>query len=153
MTDPDPTAAAETTTIESSRFGTLRVPASEAIEFPLGLIGLAGSRYALIERNAGSGFLWLHSLEDAKLALPVVDPRAFFPAFELALGEEDIERIGAPQPSGAQVYVTVRAAPDPAETVVNLRAPLVIHAGRGHQVLNSAPGAELRTPLFPGLSR
>jgi flagellar assembly factor FliW len=149
-----PTSAnTDTTTIESSRFGTLQVLASEAIEFPLGLIGLTGSRYALIERNAGSGFLWLHSLEDPKLALPVVDPRSFFPAFELALGEEDSERIGAPDPTSAQVYVTVRAAPDPAETVVNLRAPLVIHAGRGHQVLNAAPGAELRTPLFPNRPR
>src|ERR1700689_2400019 len=129
-------ANTDTTTIESSRFGTLQVPASETIEFPLGLIGLAGSRDALIERNAGSGFQGLHSLEDPNLALPVVDPRSFFPAFELALGEEDRERIGAPDPVRAQVYVT-------------LRAPPVIHAGRGHQVLNSAPGAELRTPLFP----
>jgi flagellar assembly factor FliW len=137
-----------TTLIESSRFGTLEIPAAEVIEFPRGLIGLGGVRYVLLDRNPGSGFRWLHSVEDPGLALPVVDPRRFFRNFTLALGEEDRERVGAPDPAAAEVYVTVRTAPDPADVVVNLRAPLVVWEGRGHQVLNTAPGAELRVALF-----
>jgi flagellar assembly factor FliW len=141
-------SATDTTTIESSRFGTIQVTAEEVIEFPLGLIGLEGSRYTLLDRNPGSGILWLHSLERPDLALPVLDPRPFFPSFELSLSEEDRERIGAPDPA-ARLYVTMRAAPDPADVVVNLRAPLIVHDGRGHQVLNAAPGADLQAPLFP----
>jgi flagellar assembly factor FliW len=137
-----------TLTIDSSRFGSLEVAAEEVIEFPLGLIGLEGSRYTLLDRNPGTGFLWLHSLEDPALALPVVDPRRFFPAFELQLTEEERERIGVDDPATVQLYVTVRAAPDPAEVVVNLRAPLLVAEGQGHQVLNTAPGAELQAPLF-----
>ncbi len=137
-------------TIDSSRFGAVEIPEADAIEFPLGLIGLGGVHYALIDRNPGSGFLWLHSLEDPGLALPVVDPREFFAGFALVLSAEDRERIGAPDLSAAQVYVTVRTAPTPADTLVNLRAPLVVWEGRGHQVLNTAPGAELRAPLFGG---
>ena len=135
-------------TIDSSRFGALEIPDAAAIEFPLGLIGLGGVRYALIDRNPGSGFHWLHSLDDPGLALPVVDPREFFAGFALVLSEDDRERIGALDISAAQVFVTVRAAPDPADTLVNLRAPIVVWEGRGHQVLNTAPGAELRVPLF-----
>jgi flagellar assembly factor FliW len=135
-------------TIDSSRFGALEIPDAEAIEFPLGLIGLGGLRYTLIDRNPGSGFRWLHSLEDPGLALPVVDPHDFFAGFTLVLSAEDRERIGASDLSAAQVYVTVRTAPNPADTLVNLRAPLVLWEGRGHQVLNTAPGAELRVPLF-----
>jgi flagellar assembly factor FliW len=137
-----------TLTIDSSRFGSVQVPAEEVIEFPLGLIGLGGSRYTLLDRNPGSGFLWLHSLEDPALALPVVDPRRFLPGFALELNKEERERIGVEDPAAAQLYVTVRAAPDPAEVVVNLRAPLVVAEGVGHQVLNTAPGAELQAPLF-----
>jgi flagellar assembly factor FliW len=136
------------TTIDSSRFGTLEIPAEDTIEFPLGLIGLGGLHYVLLDRNPGSGFRWLHSLEDAGLALPVVDPRRFFHPFALQLSGEDRERIGAPDPVSAQVYVTVRTAPDPADVLVNLRAPLVVWERRGHQVINTAPGAELRVPLF-----
>ena len=77
----------------------------------------------------------------------MVDPRRFFSAFALSLTEEERERIGV-DPSAAQVYVTVRAAADPAEVVVNLRAPLVVADGCGHQVLNTAPGAALQAPLF-----
>jgi flagellar assembly factor FliW len=137
-----------TLTIDSSRFGSLEVAAEQVIEFPLGLIGLEGSRYTLLDRNPGTGFLWLHSLENPALALPVVDPRRFFPAFELELTEEERERIGVYDPSALQLYVTVRAAADPADVVVNLRAPLVVAEGQGHQVLNTAPGAELQAPLF-----
>jgi flagellar assembly factor FliW len=136
------------TTIASSRFGTLEIPAEDVIEFPLGLIGLGGLCYALLDRNPGSGFRWLHSLEDPDLALPVVDPRRFFHPFALQLSGEDHERIGAPDPASAQVYVTVRAAPEPADVLVNLRAPLVVWERRGHQVIYTAPGAELRVPLF-----
>jgi flagellar assembly factor FliW len=136
------------TTIQSTRFGAVEIPAEDVIEFPLGLIGLGGLRYALLDRNPGSGFLWLHSLEDPALALPVVDPRLFFRPFPLALADDDRERIGVDDPVTTQLYVTVRTAPDPADVVVNLRAPLVVEGGRGYQVLNSAPGAELRVPLF-----
>lgn len=139
-------------TIDSSRFGALEIPDADAIEFPLGLIGLGGLHYALVDRNPGSGFRWLHSLEDPGLALPVVDPREFCAGFALVLSAEDRERIGAPDLSAAEVYVTVRTAPDPADTLVNLRAPLVVWEGRGHQVLNTAPGSELRVPLFGGVA-
>ncbi|MGA2166111.1 MAG: flagellar assembly protein FliW [Solirubrobacteraceae bacterium] len=139
-------------TIDSSRFGALEILDTDAIEFPLGLIGLGGLRYTLLDRNPGSGFQWLHSLEDPGLALPVVDPREFFAGFALVLSDEDRERIGAPDLSAAEVYVTVRTAPDPADTLVNLRAPIVVWDGRGHQVLNTAPGAELRAPLFGGVA-
>ena len=145
--------ATDTATIESSRFGTLQVAAEEIIEFPFGLIGLEGSRYTLLDRNPGSGILWLHSLDSPELALPVLDPHPFFPAFELALSEEDQERIGAPDLAAAQLYVTMRAAPDPADVLVNLRAPLIVYEGHGYQVLNAAPGADLQAPLFPGRSR
>jgi flagellar assembly factor FliW len=136
------------TAIDSSRFGHVEVAPQEVIEFPRGLIGLGGRHWTLLDRNPGTGFLWLHSLQDGALALPVIDPRRFFRAFSLAIADEDRERIGAPDLAAADLYVTVRAAPDPADVVVNLRAPLVVWEGRGHQVLNAAPGADLQVPLF-----
>lgn len=141
-------SSALTTAIHSSRFGELQIEPDAVIEFPRGLIGLEGHRYTLIDRNPGSGFRWLHSLEDPSLALPVVDPREFFKPFNLALTDEDRGRVGAEELDSAEIYVTVRAAPDPADVVVNLRAPIVVWNRRGHQVLNTAPGAELQAHLF-----
>jgi flagellar assembly factor FliW len=135
-------------TFESIRFGTVEVPAEEVIEFPFGLIGLGGSRYALIDRNPGTGFLWLHSVEDPALALPVVDPSQFFADFVLALSAEDSARTGIADPASARVYVTVRATPDPLDITANLRAPLLLLDGRGFQVINTDERFPLRAPLF-----
>jgi flagellar assembly factor FliW len=136
------------TAIESSRFGLLQVEPEDLIEFPHGLIGLGGQSYTLLDRNPGSGFLWLHSLDDPALALPVVDPRDFFKPFALALGTDDRELLGADDLDAVQLYVTVRAAPDPADIVVNQRAPIVIFEGRGYQLLNHAPDADFQARLF-----
>jgi flagellar assembly factor FliW len=135
-------------TFESIRFGSVEVPAEEVIEFPLGLIGLGGSRYALIDRNPGTGFLWLHSVEDPALALPVVDPSQFFSEFVLGLSAEDSARTGIVDPASARVYVTVRATPNPLDITANLRAPLLLLDGRGYQVINADESSSLRAPLF-----
>ena len=136
------------TLIDSSRFGPLQVEPEDVIDFPLGMIGLPGHRYTLLDRNPGSGFLWLHSLDEPALALPVLDPRKFFKGFEVSIGDEDRERVGASDLDAAALYVTVRAASDPADIVVNLRAPIVVWEQVGHQVLNIGPGASLQAPLF-----
>jgi flagellar assembly factor FliW len=135
-------------TFESVRFGPVEVSEQEVIEFPNGLIGLGGQRYALLDRNPGTPFRWLHCVEDPALALPVVAPAMFFGDFALELSDEEREKTGLEDLAAAEIYVTVRAMPNPLETTANLRAPLVIHAGRGYQVLNDAEGAELQAPLF-----
>jgi flagellar assembly factor FliW len=133
---------------ESVRFGTVEVPAEKVIDFPDGLIGLGGLRYTLLDRNPGTGFLWLHCVDDPALALPVVGPAQFFSDFRLEVADEDHERIGLKDLSPARLLVTVRATPNPLDITANLRAPLVIHEGRGFQVLNTVEGAPLQAPLF-----
>jgi flagellar assembly factor FliW len=135
-------------TFQSVRFGAVEVQPEDVIEFPFGLIGLGGLRYALIDRNPGTGFLWLHAIDDPALALPVVSPFQFFPDFSLQIAEEDRERTGIEDPSDAKLYVTVRATPNPLDVTANLRAPLVIREGRGYQVINTNEDAPLQAPLF-----
>lgn len=135
-------------TFQSVRFGAVEIDAADVIEFPLGLIGLGGLRYALIDRNPGTGFLWLHALDDPALALPVVGPHRFFPDFALQMTAEDREQTGIEDPATAQMYVTVRATPNPLDITANLRAPLLIRDGRGYQVINADRDAPLQAPLF-----
>jgi flagellar assembly factor FliW len=135
-------------TFQSIRFGAVEVPDEDVIEFPAGLIGLGGSGYTLLDRNPGTGFLWLHAVDNPALALPVVNPLQFFSAFTLELSEADRELIGVDDLAAARLYVTVRATPNPLDITANLRAPLVIHAGLGYQVLNTSEDAPLQAPLF-----
>lgn len=137
-------------TIESSRFGQLEIDSSSVLEFPEGLIGLSGSRYALLADDPQAPFMWLQSLEDPALALPVTNPHRFFADFAVEVVDEDAERLGLDGSSAMDVYVTVRAAPAVEEFTANLKAPIVVRAGQAWQVINQAPGCELRVPLFPG---
>jgi flagellar assembly factor FliW len=134
--------------IESTRFGALEVPDESVLEFPNGLIGLGGTRYTLIAREESAPFLWLHSLDDPSLAIPVTNPWFFFSSYEVEVSDVEAERIGVTDPSQADVYVTVRAGETIEDFRANLRAPILVSGGRGHQVINEAPDTAVRTPLF-----
>ena len=135
-------------TIESSRFGRVEIDPDRIVEFPDGLIGLGGSRYALLASDENSPFLWLHSLEDPDLALPVTDPARFFERFGVELADEDAERLGLDDVTAVAIYVTIRAAETLDEFSANLKAPILVWNGKGHQVINQASDCSLRAPLF-----
>jgi flagellar assembly factor FliW len=137
-------------TIESSRFGRVQIDPQAVMEFPEGLIGLGGTRYALLANDPDTPFLWLQSLEDPSLALPVTNPHRFFDGFAVDVIDEDAERLGLDASSPMDVYVTVRAAPALEDFTANLKAPILVRAGQAWQVINQAPGCELRAQLFPG---
>jgi flagellar assembly factor FliW len=134
--------------VQSSRFGTVEIAEETVVAFPDGLIGLGGSRYALISNDPDSPFLWLQSLDDPAVALPVTNPLRFFADYAVELSDEDADRLGFDSEASVDVYVTVTATPDPSHCTANLRAPILIRPGRADQVINHAPGAVLRAQLF-----
>jgi flagellar assembly factor FliW len=134
---------------DSSRFGRLEVDHDAVIEFPAGLIGLGGARYALVATDPDAPFAWLHSVEDPDVALPVTNPWLHYGDYEVDLSDADSDRVGTDDPSQIDIWVTVRAAAELSDFSCNLRAPIVVWKGRGHQVINEAPDAPVRAPLFP----
>ena len=138
-----------TVTIDSPRFGTLEIASEDVIEFPHGLIGLGGSRFAIVEREGS--FSWLHSIDDPSLALPVTNPWDFFADYSVELSDEASEPITA-APADVAVWVTVRAGSELADFYANLRAPILVAEGQGHQVINESPDAPVRAPLFPAVA-
>ena len=138
-----------TQSLNSTRFGDIELADEAVVEFPSGLIGLRGHRYALLPHGPDGVFVWLHSMEDPDLALPITRPWGFFPSYEVELSDSEAERIGVSDPAQADVWVTVRAAEQAENFSANLRAPIIIANGRGFQVINEADDAPVRAPLFP----
>jgi flagellar assembly factor FliW len=137
-----------TQTLKSTRFGDVDLADEAVVDFPNGLIGLRGTRYALVPHDDTGTFLWLHSMEDPDLALPVTKPWTFFPTYEVELSDSEAERIGVTDPAQAEVFVTVRATGEATDFSANLRAPIIMASGRGFQVINEADDAPVRAPLF-----
>lgn len=139
-------------TVHSTRFGTLEIETEAVLSFPRGLIGLGGSRYALLTTDPESPFSWLHSVEDPDLALPVTRPAQFFPGYEVVVSDEEADVLGLGGEAPTDIWVTVRAAASIEDVTVNLRAPIVVTAAAdgpaAFQVINELPDLELCTPLF-----
>jgi flagellar assembly factor FliW len=142
-----------TVTLHSTRFGDLEIPADSVLDFPTGLIGLPGTRWALLARSTDSAFVWLHSLDDPEVAVPVTNPWRFFGSYEVELSDDEAERLGITEADQTSVYVTVRAAERLEDFCANLAAPILIAGRAGHQVINQAPDAPVRAPLFADLAR
>jgi flagellar assembly factor FliW len=140
-----------TLTIDSSRFGPIEIASEDVIEFPNGLIGLGGSRYTIVAAGADGAFSWLHSIDDPTLALPIANPWHFFTDYAVELSDADSEPITA-DPADVTVWVTVRAGAELADFFANLRAPILVADGKGHQVINEAADAPVRAPLFPAVA-
>ena len=137
-----------TVTIESTRFGTLEIASDDVIEFSNGLIGLGGKQFTIVPASSGGAFSWLHSIDDPSLALPIANPWHFFADYVVDLSDADSAPITA-DPADVAVWVTVRAGAELADFHANLRAPILVADGQGHQVINEAADAPVRAPLFP----
>jgi flagellar assembly factor FliW len=141
-----------TLTVQSTRFGTLEIEPEAVLAFPRGLIGLGGSRYALLTTDPESPFSWLHSVEDPDLALPVTRPAQFFPGYEVVVSDAEADALGLGSEAPTDIWVTVRAAANIEDFTVNLCAPIVVSATAdgpaAFQVINELPDMDVRTPLF-----
>jgi flagellar assembly factor FliW len=149
ITDPAVDTEGEFETHETSRFGEIRVLVDSIVEFPEGLIGVGGHRYALLRTDLSSPFVWLQSLTDPKLAMPVTNPHRFVSEFAVELSDDEGERLGLADGEPADVFVTVTATQVLSEFTINTKAPILIRDRRGYQVLNQAAGVAVKTPLFP----
>jgi flagellar assembly factor FliW len=120
------------------------------VTLPQGLIGLAGTRYALLAQTESSPFLWLHSVDDGGLALPVTNPWLFFPEYEVRLSDEDAAQLEVEGPEQVDIFCVVRASEELVDFTINLLSPIVIHSAKrlGKQVINEAGGYGVREPLF-----
>jgi flagellar assembly factor FliW len=135
--------------VSSTRFGEVEVRDEAILDFPDGLIGLPGTRYALLGNAPDSPFFWLHSV-DHDVAVPVTNPWQFFDSYEVRVSDEDAARLQLSDPSAADILCVVRATEQLEDFSINLAAPVVLHTASklGRQIINDAHGYAVREPLF-----
>jgi flagellar assembly factor FliW len=135
----------------STRFGRFDINDGAALRFPDGVAGLAHLEwFAILKRRADSVFLWLQSLDDADVALPIVLPWAFHWDYEIELPDADLRLLGVNSADQLSIYCLVDVGDEMRSATVDLAAPLVIndetHVGR--QLRHAGGGYSSRDPLF-----
>lgn len=136
--------------IQSSRFGVIEVQDDAVLTLPEGLVGLPGTRYALLTQKEESPFLWFHCVDYGDTAVPVTTPWLFFPQYEVRLSDDDAYRLELEDAGQIDVFCIVRAAEALGDFTINLLSPVVVNGAKriARQVINECGGYSVREPLF-----
>lgn len=114
--------------LDTSRFGTLDYSEKEVITLKEGIVGLENhTRYLILKPPESQPFAWLQSLQDPAIALPVVQPQALLPDFQIELSDELKSELKAKKSDKLEAYCIVYSGPDLESSTINLLAPIVIN--------------------------
>jgi len=114
--------------VRTLKFGELEVPKENVIEFKEGIPGFPYiRRFAMLDVEEVRPFQYLQALEAESFAFLVIDPFLLEPKYEFQLSAQDMEDIGFANPEEITVCVVATIPENPAETTLNLKAPIVIN--------------------------
>jgi flagellar assembly factor FliW len=132
------------------RFGECSYRDSEVLEFPWGLPGFGHLRKFVVLQVAGQdGFIWLQSLDDTNVALPLADPWSVFEDYDPHLPHYATAALGIEDPEDFVIMCVVVVTKEAKERTMNLLAPIVINlkTRTGRQVMLENSGYSARTPM------
>ncbi len=147
------TPHAQTTTIELPRFGECTYSETEVVRFPWGLPGFpALRRFLVIAVDEHDGYIWLQSLDDHSVALPLCDPWSLFDDYEAPLPGYAKQSLEIETADSFCVLCVLVARPGSGETTINLLAPIIINLQTriGRQVTLENQRYSVRTPVVRG---
>ncbi len=81
--------------------------------------------------------MWLQSLDDGEVAIPVLVPTELMPEYNPTVNNELLEGLGSLTPENIYVLVTVTVPKDIRRISVNLKAPIIVNTdtNRGCQLI------------------
>ena len=124
--------------LQTKSFGILDYDPKSVIHIREGMLGVAKLKdYLLIENPDTEPFKILQSLDDPYVAFPMVDPRLLDPGYQCEVTSEDMGSLELEGSSDAVILAVTVIPEDPAQSTVNLKAPLLINQRKmiGKQVV------------------
>lgn len=118
--------------VETKWFGKVEIADDKIITFENGLMGFEDyKKYTIIydstEESKG-GVMWLQSLDEVSLALPVIDPMIIRQDYDPFVDDEALKAIEIGDKTEFLVLVTMTVPAEIEKMSVNLKAPIVINA-------------------------
>ncbi len=122
----------------TTRFGSISFQQEDILHFPEGLLGLEECRdWVLLADGENEALAWMQSIDRAEVALAVVSPRRFVPAYRMRVARRELEPLEFESLQSAEVLIVVGKSEQ--SVTLNLKAPLVINLDRrlGRQVITN----------------
>ena len=143
--------------IYTKLFGEIEIDVNKVINFDEGIIGFSEyKQYMLIHdcEESESKILWLQSIDEPELALPVMNPLAIVEDYNPTIEDELLKGIG--ELVEEPLVLTVLTVPqDITKMTANLKAPIVINANtlKGCQIIIEDDKYLLKHPIYDIISR
>ena len=142
--------------IDTIRFGSVEVDEGKLLLFESGIPGLEEYRkFALLQFEESYPIIWLQSVDDGGICLPVMDTFAVLSGYVFDMDDEDVKSLELKSPDELYV-VTVLVIPEDIQGMTaNLAAPIVINTatGKARQIMLGGGDYNIRAPIFPDICR
>ena len=137
--------------LETIRFGLVEIDEEKLITFDEGIPGLdTYKKYALLQFEESYPIIWLQSVDQGGVCLPVLDTFAVLTGYVFDIDDEDVKFLQLNGPEDLHV-VSVLVIPEEIQRMtVNLAAPIIINTvtGKAKQILLSGTDYNVRAPVF-----
>jgi flagellar assembly factor FliW len=138
------------TTIDLPRFGTCTYRDAEVLTFPWGLPGFGTlRRFIALNLEGQERFVWLQSLDDPSVAIPVADPWQIFADYAPHLPPYALSSLELKSPEDFVTLCVVVVSPGAVEMTMNLLAPVIVNLRTkvARQITLETGGYSVRTPI------
>ena len=142
--------------IDTVRFGPVDVDEKKLILFENGVPGLEEYReYALLQFEESYPIIWLQSVDDGGICLPVLDTFAVLTSYVFDIEDEDVNELNLSKPEELHVVSVLVIPEDIQRMTVNLAAPIIINTttGKAKQIMLSGGEYNVRAPIFPDICK
>ena len=142
--------------IETVRFGSVDVDEKKLIQFENGIPGLEEyRRYALLQFGESYPIIWLQSVDDGGICLPVLDTFAVLSGYVFDIDDTDVKELDIGKPEELQVVSVLVIPDDIQQMTVNLAAPIIINivTGKAKQIMLGGGDYNVRAPIFPDICK
>ena len=141
--------------VQTKWFGEIDTSEDKIITFEKGIIGVESyKKYMIVfdaQKEAESSIMWLQSLDDAALALPVMKPELVKEDYDPVVEDELINTLGENiKDAQLVVLVTLTVPSDITKMTCNLKAPIIINADtmKGIQLIADNDDYQVRMPIY-----
>lgn len=140
--------------VKTTRFGELELNPTDFITFNDGLLGFDQlKKYFVVDPGDSTLILWLQSIEDEKVAFPIIEPKVFKPDYVAKLLPADLNGLELESLNSAKLYSILTIPSNVVEMNANLKAPIVINSAKkvGKQIVLADSKLSVKHEMYKDL--
>lgn len=139
--------------VKTRCFGEVDIDEKKIVYFENGILGFEDyKKYTLIfdSTNDSRTIMWLQSLDEEFLALPVIDPLLITGTYSPIVEDELLNVIGGVNEENQFILVTLTVPEDITKMTANYKAPIVINTEtlKGVQIIVENEDYKVKFPIY-----